>query len=143
MDLETFTRIESKSCSYMVSDDFIPSNGVWCVEIEFEDGHTEEFEFSRGNPDKHPFEIYEDSFDSESEQYEDVDLPENEEYWVLDLDDELSDDFHRVPTNTDSMNPTMFVAVPKNQVIDTYFESDCDNEGPTQISVSSGDDVLG
>lgn len=109
------------------------SNAMWYVEVETDDGVVAApfYRYDAGtNPLEDDPERFGHSLEHVPEQYrpeggygsddirEVVDgLDEDVEYWILDSHDELGEYFPSVPDVPGYSNPTMFVAVPRDAVV--------------------------
>lgn len=108
----------------------------WYVEVETPSGDTRTTDFYRYDPTANPLEDVPERFghsmDDASRQavdeqyhYDDIrtvvdTLDENTDYWILDAHDELGDVFPDVPDLPGHPNPTMFVGVPRDAILDVH-----------------------
>lgn len=112
---------------------------AWYAKVQTPEGETQSLEVYHLESDKPPVEVMPETFDLDAPNenvpdYDrdclEADLDEDAEYWVFDADDEAHNSFPRVPDVPTASRPTMFVAIPKDSIIEwttnqeTYYEID-------------------
>lgn len=124
----------------------------WYAKVETPDEGTQSLEVYHLDSEEPPVEVMPETFDLDAPNENvpdynrddlEADLDEDTEYWVFDVDHEAHEEFPRVPDVPTAARPTMFVAIPKDSVIEwtkneeTYYEIDA-MTGDELMEESSG-----